>query len=264
MQIFATDIDEPMLHKARSASYPQGAVKDVPLELLDRYFFAHDDDFVLVQPIRDMVRVSNHNLIKDPPFSRVDLVVCRNLLIYLNADLQQRLIPVFHYALRPGGYLFLGSAENIASRNDLFEALDPGTRIYRRRGAARQSVSMPLFVDPMANIVHEKSGRMSAMAERADTASRRMLERYAPPHVIVNVDNDVIRSSARTGKYLELAEGSPSTKVTDSGAARASLRRSRRSRNIAAHAQARNPARRASRRGRRRCSRGRRRGRPAR
>jgi two-component system CheB/CheR fusion protein len=215
VQIFATDIDEPMLHKARSASYPQGAVKDVPLELLDRYFFAHDDDFVLVQPIRDMVRVSNHNLIKDPPFSRVDLIVCRNLLIYLNADLQQRLIPVFHYALRPGGYLFLGSAENIASRNDLFEALDPGTRIYRRRGAARQSVSMPLFVDPMANIVHEKSGRMTAMAERADTASRRMLERYAPPHVIVNVDNDVIRSSARTGKYLELAEGSPSTKVTD-------------------------------------------------
>ena len=215
VQIFATDIDEPMLHKARAARYPHGAVKDVPLELLDRYFYAQDDDFVLTQPIRDMVRVSNHNLIKDPPFSRVDLVVCRNLLIYLNADLQQRLIPVFHYSLRPGGWLFLGSAENIASRNDLFEALDPGTRIYRRRGTQRQSVSMPLFVDPMASIVHDSRSRTNGGAERTDGASRKLLERYAPPHVVVNVDNDVVRSSARTGRYLELVEGSPSTKVTD-------------------------------------------------
>ncbi len=80
VQIFATDIDEQMLQKARSASYPHTAVKDVPLELLDRYFFAQEDDYVLTQAIRDMVRVSNHNLIKDPPFSRVDIIVCRNLL----------------------------------------------------------------------------------------------------------------------------------------------------------------------------------------
>src|SRR5262249_34888427 len=100
VQIFATDIDEQMLQKARAASYPHSAVRDVPLELLDRYFFAQEDDYVLAQSIRDMVRISNHNLIKDPPFSRVDMVVCRNLLIYLNGSLQQRLIPVFHYALR--------------------------------------------------------------------------------------------------------------------------------------------------------------------
>jgi hypothetical protein len=100
VQIFATDIDEAMLQKARTASYPQSAVKDVPLELLDRYFYAQDDDYVLTQSVRDRVRVSNHNLIKDPPFSRVDMIVCRNLLIYFNANLQQRLIPVFHYALK--------------------------------------------------------------------------------------------------------------------------------------------------------------------
>ncbi len=218
VQIFATDIDEPMLHKARTARYPHGSVKDVPLELLDRYFFAQDDDFALTQPIRDMVRISNHNLIKDPPFSRVDMVVCRNLLIYLNAELQQRLIPVFHYALRPDGWLFLGSAENIGGRSDLFTAVDQGSRIYRRRGAHRQSVSMPLFVDPVAAGNGERrggNGRLQGASDRVEMAARRILERYAPAHVTVGSDNQIIRSSSRTGKYLELAEGAPSTKVTD-------------------------------------------------
>lgn len=98
VQILATDIDDAMLQKARKASYPPSAVREVPLELLDRYFFAQEDDYVLAPAIRDMVRISNHNLIKDPPFSRIDLIICRNLLIYLNTTLQQRLIPVFHYA----------------------------------------------------------------------------------------------------------------------------------------------------------------------
>lgn len=218
IQIFATDIDEQMLQKARAASYPHSNVKEVPPELLDRYFFAQDDHYSLVQSIRDMVRVSNHNLIKDPPFSRVDMIVCRNLLIYFNASLQQRLIPVFHYALRQNGWLFLGSAENIASRNDLFEAVDPAARVYRRRGAHRQSVAMPLFVQPLAHALSENDldrQRTAATIERPDAVARRVMERYAPAHVVVNDDYNVVRASSRTGKYLELAEGAPSTKVTD-------------------------------------------------
>jgi len=217
VQIFATDIDEQMLQKARAASYPHGVVKEVPPELLDRYFFAQDDNYVLVQTIRDMVRVSNHNLIKDPPFSRVDLIVCRNLLIYFNAGLQQRLIPVFHYSLRPQGWLFLGSAENIAGRNDLFEAIESSAKIYRRRGAYRQHVAMPLFVQPLALAVSDDTERQRnpALAERVDMIARRVMERYAPAHVVVDADNNIIRASNRTGKYLELAEGAPSNKVTD-------------------------------------------------
>jgi two-component system, chemotaxis family, CheB/CheR fusion protein len=218
IQIFATDIDEQMLHKARTASYPHGAVKEVPPELLDRYFFAQDDNYALVQSIRDMVRVSNHNLIKDPPFSRVDMIVCRNLLIYFNVSLQQRLIPVFHYSLRNKGWLFLGSAENISSRSDLFEAADPAARVYRRRGAYRQSVAMPLFVQPLAHAVAESGGerqRNLAALEKPDAVARRVMERYAPAHVVVNEDYNVIRASGRTGKYLELAEGAPSNKITD-------------------------------------------------
>jgi two-component system, chemotaxis family, CheB/CheR fusion protein len=219
VQIFATDIDEQMLQKARAASYPHSAVRDVPLELLDRYFFAQEDDYVLTPAIRDMVRVSNHNLIKDPPFSRVDMMVCRNLLIYLNVALQQRLVPVFHYALRPQGWLFLGSAENIAARNDLFDTVEPAARVYRRRGGFRQSVAMPLLSQ---TLVHSSLGREgverqrhTALVDRVDATLRRIMERYAPAHVVVNLDNDIIRSSSRTGKYLELAEGVPSTKVTD-------------------------------------------------
>jgi two-component system CheB/CheR fusion protein len=219
VQIFATDIDEPMLHKARAASYPPSAVRDVPIELLDRYFFAQEDDYVLHPAIRDMVRVSNHNLIKDPPFSRIDMIVCRNLLIYLNAGLQQRLIPVFHYALRPQGWLFLGSAENIAARNDLFDTVEPSTRIYRRRGVHRQSVAMPLFAGPAARLQQDSDGpesrRGTPHLERADATLRRIMDRYAPAHVVVSIDNDILRSSTRTAKYLELAEGAPSTKVTD-------------------------------------------------
>jgi two-component system CheB/CheR fusion protein len=217
VQIFATDIDDAMLQKARAASYPQSAVKDVPIELLDRYFFAQEDDYVINQAVRDMVRVSNHNIIKDPPFSRVDMIACRNLLIYLNSALQQRLIPVFHYALKPHGWLFLGSAENIAARTDLFDTAEQSHRIYRRRGAYRQSVAMPLFVQPLA-LAAESTGApvgQRPAVDRADAVARRIMERYAPAHVVVNADNDVIRSSARTGRYLELAEGAPSNKITD-------------------------------------------------
>src|SRR5207248_9497445 len=177
IQIFATDIDEQMLQKARAASYPQSAVKEVPPELLDRYFFAQDDNYALVQSIRDMVRVSNHNLIKDPPFSRMDLIVCRNLLIYFNTNLQQRLIPVFHYSLRQNGWLFLGSAENIAGRNDLFDAVDASARMYRRRGAYRQSVAMPLFVQPLAHAVSARAvaerQRGTASADPPEAIARR-------------------------------------------------------------------------------------------
>ncbi|MGE4064109.1 MAG: chemotaxis protein CheB [Rhodospirillaceae bacterium] len=214
IQIFATDIDEPMLQKARSARYPHAAVRDVPVELLDRYFFAQDDDFALVQSIRDMVRVSNHNLIKDPPFSRVDMVVCRNLLIYLNPSLQQRLVPVFHYALRTGGWLFLGSAENIASRTDLFEAVDATARVFRRKGGARQSVHMPLTVDSLAHAMPEPDVN-GQMPDRTDVTTRTIMEFYAPAHVVVDSLHDVIRSSTRTGRYLELAEGVPSSRITD-------------------------------------------------
>lgn len=216
VQIFATDIDEPVLQKARAARYTPAAVRDVPVELLDRYFYAQEDDYTLVQSIKDMVRVSNHNLIKDPPFSRVDMVVCRNLLIYLNPTLQQRLVPVFHYALRPDGWMFLGSAENIGARGDLFEAIDAASRIFRRKGGARQSLHVPLTVDPfLYGAPTEPDSSANIAADRADPVTRMIMDGYAPAHVVVDSLHDVVRSSPRTGRYLELAAGSPSARITD-------------------------------------------------
>ncbi|HEY7800510.1 MAG TPA: chemotaxis protein CheB, partial [Hyphomonadaceae bacterium] len=216
VQIFATDIDEPMLQRARAARYPHATVKDVPIELLDRYFYAEGEEYVLSQSIRDTVRVSNHNLLKDPPFSRVDMLICRNLLIYLNSALQQRLMPVFHYALRPQGWLFLGSAENIGGRNDLFETVESASRVYRRKGLHRLSVPMPLSLDAVGGIeVDHDRARRTVRGEGLDPVSRRIMDRYAPVHVIINLDNQVVRASSRTGKYLELATGAPSNNITD-------------------------------------------------
>lgn len=216
VQILATDIDEQMLQRARAGSFPHTAVKEVPPELLDRYFHAQEDAYVLNQSVRDMVRFSNHNLIKDPPFSRVDMVACRNLLIYFDANLQQRVIPVFHYALRPRGWLFLGSAENLAGRSDLFDVADNNNKIYRRSGTKRHSISMPTLVDPLAMLQGQDPAQSRAQpSELADIASRRVIERYAPAHVIVNASNHVVRSSTRTGRYLELAPGAPTTNVVE-------------------------------------------------
>ncbi|MBI1186617.1 MAG: PAS domain-containing protein [Alphaproteobacteria bacterium] len=214
VHIFATDIDATMLEIARAARYPATALRDVPLALLDRYFYASEDRLVLTQSIRDMVRVSSHNILKDPPFSRVDLLSCRNLLIYLSGALQQRLIPVFHYALKPQGWLFLGSAENAGGREDIFEPVDQQARVYRRRGALRHTVPMPLSVDlpGRAAFAREDAGQPRTPL---DLASRRIIERYAPAHVVLDTDNQVVHASSRTGRFLELAPGAPSTNIAD-------------------------------------------------
>jgi two-component system CheB/CheR fusion protein len=216
VQIFATDIDEQMLTKAREASYPHTVVRDVPPELLDRYFMGREDEYILTPGIRDIVRVSSHNLIKDPPFSRLDLVCCRNLLIYLTPELQQRLIPLFHYALKPEGWLFLGSAENIAGRDDLFDTAELAAKIYRRKDAPRQALMSSFVSDTGLRSGREHPvGRDRSDVDRGETVSRHIMDRYAPAHVVVNADNDIIYSSARTGKFLELSKGPPSPKITD-------------------------------------------------
>ncbi len=171
---------------------------------------------MLNQSVRDMVRFSNHNLIKDPPFSRVDMVACRNLLIYFDADLQQRVIPVFHYALRPRGWLFLGSAENLPAAPTSSSRPTYSNKIYRRSGTKRHSISMPTLIDPLAMLQGPEPTQPRAQPnELADMASRRVIERYAPAHVIVNASNHIVRSSTRTGRYLELALGAPTTNVAE-------------------------------------------------
>jgi two-component system CheB/CheR fusion protein len=219
VQIFATDIDEAALAVARRGRYPASMMSGVTPERLARFFVGDGIAFVVSKELRDLCVFSSHSVIRDAPFSRIDLVSCRNLLIYLGGEVQERVIPLFHYALQPGGFLFLGVSETIARHADLFTPEDKGHRIFRRRQHAAAGV--PLHVKPAANRakrlwpaalpprqVHADGG-----AELRQAAESFVLEQFAPPHVVVNRDGDVVHQSARLGKYLEPASGAPSRQL---------------------------------------------------
>ena len=219
VQIFATDIDEEMLARARAGTYMQSDVAELPPELLSRYFTANDDGFTVIPAIRDMVRVSAHSVIKDPPFSRLDLVSCRNLLIYFDARLQSRVLPLFHYALRPDGWLVLGSAENLAGRDDLFETHAREERIYRKIQRSHANFVLPLETRRRSSAPRPardgSAAAGEANGERIGRLTRRVLERYVLPHVVVDGTGVVIHASARTAPFLQLSVGAPSNRLLE-------------------------------------------------
>src|SRR5262245_39218071 len=211
VQIFATDIDEAALGVARTGRYPDTLLQGVSKERLERFFTSEGTSYVINKPIRDMCVFSSHSVVRDPPFSRMDLISCRNLLIYLNRELQGHVIPIFHYALKPSGFLFLGTSENISQHGDLFTSLDKKNRVFQRR---EDGVAMPAL--PVLFRRHATGSGSSAEIKGPRTGSlrqaieTRVLERYAPPHVVVTREGDVINYSAGTGKYLEPPPGRPS------------------------------------------------------
>lgn len=219
VQIFATDLDAESLDVARKARYPEHIAEQVSPERLARYFIKSEDGYEVVPHLRELVIFSPHNLIKDPPFSRLDLISCRNLLIYLEADLQRRLLPLFHYALNPAGYLFLGPADNIASRTELFHILDKQNRIFQRKpGLLHSPPDLPMFDSgrmsrfvPAAPIVAFSSKEQGAVR----TIERVLLEEYTPACVVINEQAEVLYYSGHTSKYLEHQAGAPSNKLVN-------------------------------------------------
>lgn len=224
VQIFATDIDESALAVARSGRYPVALLENVSAERLRRFFVGDDITYVVSKDIRDMCMFSPHNVLRDQPFSRIDLVSCRNLLIYFGTDFQGYAIPVFHFALRPRGFLFLGTSENVTQYPDLFSPIDKKYRIFQRRDHVVAPLQFPHFtphgrtVQPP--VMRQQSGPMAVAVRRA--VETRVLDRYSPAHVVINRDGDVLHYSARTGKYLEPAPGLPSRQLI--GMARRGLR----------------------------------------
>lgn len=211
LQIFATDIDEDVLGVARTGRYPASLLSEVSSERLTRFFNRDGATYTVSPEIRECCLFSAHNVFRDPPFSQIDLVSCRNLLIYFSSELQSWVIPLFHYALRPGGFLFLGSAENVTQHGDLFTPLDKKHRIFQRQDVP---VRLPLL--PVLNSKGSMRTSRTLAAKRptkGDEAvrqlERRVLDRYAPAHVLVNREGEVIHFSARTGKYLENPAGAP-------------------------------------------------------
>jgi two-component system CheB/CheR fusion protein len=216
VQIFATDIDEPALAIARAARYPDALLDNVSSERRKRFFVEDGSCYVVSKDVRDLCISSPHSVIRDPPFSRMDLISCRNLLFYFDSEIQKQVIPLFHYALRPGGYLFLGSAENVSNFTDLFAPLEKHHRLFRRRSDVTPSLHLPLMLTSLrvGQAGAKTSGRppLGAIALRQMTEGR-VLERYTPAHVVVNGDGDVVHYSARTGKYLEAPVGMPTRQI---------------------------------------------------
>jgi Methylase of chemotaxis methyl-accepting proteins len=136
VQVFGTDLDNEAIQTARAGLYPASVAGDLSPERLKRYFIKEDNSYRISKDIREMVVFAFQNVIKDPPFTKLDLLSCRNLLIYLDSDLQQRLLPIFHYALRPTGLLFLGTSESIGTFVDLFSLVDKKWKIFRRKEAS--------------------------------------------------------------------------------------------------------------------------------
>ncbi len=217
--VFATDIDAQALEAARQAWYPERIAEQVSPGRLARFFVRHGNLYQIAKEIREMCLFSSHNVIADPPFSRLDLVSCRNLLIYLESDLQKKLIPLFHYALRSGGFLFLGPSESVAGWPDLFRTVDKRHRIYQCKDVIlRPPMSFPLsdrFRFSVPRPINESPP--SALGEQgvARAFERVLLESYSPACVLVNERGDVLYFSPRTGKYLEPPGGAPTLRILD-------------------------------------------------
>jgi two-component system CheB/CheR fusion protein len=210
LQIFATDLDKDAIDKARAGVYPANIAADVSPERLRRFFIQEERGYRAGKEIREMVVFAPQNIIMDPPFTKLEILICRNLLIYLSPELQKKLIPLFHYSLNPGGILFLGSAETIGASTDLFAPVDVKTRIYHRLGAAlgARPIEFPsafVAVSPEASAQQPREQRSAANIQTL--VDKLILTRFSPAAVLTTAKGDILYISGRTGKYLEPAAG---------------------------------------------------------
>ena len=215
IQVFATDIDERGLEMARKGRYPDSIAEHISPERLDRFFIKQDGAYQVKREVRERCIFSNHSFIKDPPFSRLDLLCCRNVMIYLGSDLQEKLIPLFHYALRRNGYLFLGPSENISAHAGLFRSIDKKHRIFQRKESLPRPVVQFPLVDianrppPSSKQAHEDMRNLPKQLERI------ILQRFRPACVTVKENGDAVYFSGPISTYLEQPTGSPNSNVVN-------------------------------------------------
>ncbi len=207
-QIFATDLDGDAIEKARAAVFPANIAADVSPERLNRFFIQVEHGYQITNTIREMVIFAPQNLTMDPPFTKMDLVSCRNLLIYLSPELQKRLFRLFHYSLNPGGVLFLGNSETIGEFTNLFEPLDDKARLYLRNDCLVGTKTFE-FSPAFASSKHapQRSRASKPAASLQSLTDQLLLQKFSPAAVLVNDQGDILYISGRTGKYLEPAAG---------------------------------------------------------
>jgi len=212
VQIFATDVDSEGIEVARVGRYPSGIESDVPAQLLEKYFVKEQDHYRVSKDIREKVVFALQNVVQDPPFTRLDLVSCRNLLIYMQSGLQRKLLPIFHYALRPGALLFLGTSESLGEFAGEFDTVDGRAKVFRRKkGPAINGLpDITGYRTAVMRYETTSDGNLpgpEATRELARSVERLLAARYVPPSVIVNDPGRVIYVHGRTGQYLEPAAG---------------------------------------------------------
>ena len=209
VQIFGTDIDGDAIDMARAGLYPASIVADVTPERLKRFFVAEGGAFRIKKEIREMAVFAIQDVLKDAPFTKLDLLSCRNLLIYLDVELQKKLLPLFHYTLRPDGILLLGSSEGINGFTDLFSLFDKKWKLFKRRPtAASAEVVVPFPASsPLRGARAAETERDRSEKHRPGRGAKTALEAYAPPCVFIDASGDILYTHGKTGKYLELAQG---------------------------------------------------------
>lgn len=223
LQMFATDLNEGLIDKARAGLYPKSIAQDVSPERLRRFFIEKEGGYCIAKALRERIVFARHNLLRDPPFARMNLISCRNLLIYLEPNVQQKLLSTFHYALKPNGFLFLGASESIAASADLFQPVDKKFRLYAKkpRAASPRPLSSsgshlvgdrqwpkfePGVSQPAAAPPRVALPELNAQRE----ADRVTVKRFAPPGVLINANLDILQFRGATSPYLE----PPSSKVS--------------------------------------------------
>jgi two-component system CheB/CheR fusion protein len=217
IQIFATDVEDLVIDRARSGIYPEGVAADVSPERLRRFFVKLAPSYQVSKTIRDMCVFARQNLVKDPPFSRLDLISCRNVLIYFGPVLQQRVIPIFHFALKPNGFLILGKSEALGPFTDFFTLVDHKHKIYARRPMPLHAV-LPTFAAGPGALPEltqrvqppQKADRGADLLQEAD---RVVLARYAPAGIIIDEEMKILHFRGHTGPYLEPAPGEASLQL---------------------------------------------------
>lgn len=225
IQVFATDIDEAAIVRARTGSYPLSIAADVPAPLLQRYFTRDGAHYVIAKAVRERILFAAHSLLRDPPFSHLDLISCRNVLIYLERAVQRQILELFHFALRPNGYLFLGTAESADAADDLFTVVDKKRRIYQARVVthrAKPAAGFPPLFQIESGSPDERTAPQPPSRVPASPAQRnfsyselhqRALETYSPPSVIIDKDSNVVHLSDNAGRFLRHVGGELSSNI---------------------------------------------------
>ena len=214
IQIFATDLGDPaFLERARAGVYPESIESEVSPERLETFFVKEGDTYRIEKSVRDLCVFARQNVTVDPPFSRVDLVSCRNVLIYMSHELQERLLPIFHFALNRDGYLILGAAETVGTHVDLFHVVSPAHKIYKRRDSSHRTQLTFMANEWLPGMAVRPDGKPGLPPDFQREADRVTLSHYAPPSVLVDEEFEVQQFRGRSAPFLEAPSGQPTTNL---------------------------------------------------